>query len=53
MMKSEVLKMMERGRSDYSWFMIHVLDVKPEHLWFKMREVNDSVRDYELILQAG
>jgi len=47
MMKSEVLKMMERGRSDYSWFMIHVLDVKPEHLWFKMREVNDSVRDYE------
>lgn len=39
--------MSERGRRDYGWFMTHALDVKPEHLWPKMIEVNDSVRDNE------
>jgi len=27
--------------------MTHALDVKPEHLWSKMRQVNNSVRDNE------
>lgn len=44
---SEILDFIKRGRADYSWFMTHALDVKPEHLWHKMREVNDSVRDNE------
>lgn len=44
---NEILRFIERGRKDYSWFMTHALDVKPEHLWYKMREVNDSVRDNE------
>ncbi|MBA7641202.1 hypothetical protein ES703_48878 [subsurface metagenome] len=44
---SEILRFIKRGRKDYSWFMTHALDVKPEHLWYKMREVNDSVRDNE------
>lgn len=43
----EVLDFIKRGRADYSWFMTHALDVKPEHLWSKMREINDSVRDNE------
>lgn len=43
--KRLALELTERGRADYSWYMTHVLDVKPEHLWSKMREVNDSVRD--------
>lgn len=46
-MSNEILQFINRGREDYSWFMTHALDVKPEHLWFKMREVNDSVRDNE------
>jgi len=43
--KRLALELAARGRADYSWYMTHVLDVKPEHLWSKMREVNDSVRD--------
>lgn len=46
-MKSEILQFIEHGREDYGWFMTHALDVKPEHLWPKMIEVNDSVRDEE------
>ena len=46
-MKSEIIELVKRGRKDYSWFMTHALDVKEEHLWPKMREVNDSVRDNE------
>lgn len=47
LLKNEVVELMERGRKDYSWFMTHALDVKPEHLWPKMRQVNNSVRDNE------
>lgn len=43
--KRLALELAERGRADYSWYMTHALDVKEEHLWSKMREVNDSVRD--------
>lgn len=43
----EILNFIERGRADYSWFMTHALDVQEAHLWSKMREVNDSVRDNE------
>jgi len=43
--KRLALELTERGRADYSWYMTHVLDVKPEHCWSKMREINDSVRD--------
>jgi len=43
----EVLDFCKRGQRDYSWFMTHALDVEPKHLWYKMREVNDSVRDNE------
>lgn len=43
----EVLDFCEHGRRDYSWFMTHALDVKPKHLWYKMKEVNNSVRDNE------
>lgn len=28
-------------------FQIDCLDVKPEHVWFKMREIADSVRDHQ------
>ncbi len=44
---AEILDFVKRGREDYSWFMTHALDVDPKHLWSKMREVNDSVRDNE------
>lgn len=44
---NQILDFIEHGRKDYSWFMTHALDVKLEHLWSKMREVNDSVRDNE------
>ena len=44
---NEILNFIKRGRADYNWFMTHALDVKPEHLWHKMKEVNDSVRDNE------
>jgi len=44
---NEILDFIKRGRADYSWFMTHALDVQPEHLWHKMVEVNDSVRDNE------
>jgi hypothetical protein len=46
-MENEVLQCAAHGRKDYSWFMTHALDVNPDHLWSKMREVNDSVRDNE------
>jgi len=41
------LRMAERGRADYGWYMTHALDVDPAHLWHKMIEVNNSVRDNE------
>lgn len=44
---NQYLELIEHGRKDYGWFMTHALDVKPEHLWSKMIEVNDSVRDNE------
>lgn len=48
------LELAEHGRADYSWYMTHALDVKPRHLWSKMREVNDSVRDNErTVVGAG
>jgi len=43
--KNNVAQIAKRGRADYSWFMTHALDVKEQHLWSKMREINDSVRD--------
>ena len=43
----EVLDFLVHGQQDYSWFMANALDVNPRHLWSKMREVNDSVRDNE------
>jgi len=43
--KQAALELAKRGREDYSWYMTHCLDVNPEHLWSKMREINDSVRD--------
>lgn len=43
----EVLDFCEHGQRDYSWFMTHALDVDPKHLWYKMKEVNNSVRDNE------
>ena len=45
--KSDILDLMARGRKDYSWYMTHVLDVNPDYLWSGMRNVNDSVRDFE------
>jgi len=45
--RRELLSFIDKGRRDHNWFMTHALDVKPEHLWSKMREVNDSVRDNE------
>jgi hypothetical protein len=45
--KNEVLELMKRGRADYGWYMTHVLDVKERHLWDKMVEICDSVRDNE------
>lgn len=52
--KKLALELAERGRADYSWYMTHVLDVKPEHCWLKMREINDSVRDNEkTVVGAG
>jgi len=47
-------ELVTRGQQDYNWFMTHALDVQPEHLWSKMCEVNDSVRDNErTAVQAG
>ena len=34
-------------REDPMLFMVEALDVKPEHVWDKMREVGESVRDNE------
>lgn len=46
--------LMARGREDYSWFMTHCLDVNPKHLWCKMREINDSIRDNKkTVIGAG
>lgn len=47
MPKSEIIELIEHGRKDYGWFMTHALDVHPDHLWPKMIEVNNSVRDNE------
>lgn len=44
---SEYLELIKKGQADYGWFMTHALDVDPRHLWSKMVEVNDSVRDNE------
>jgi len=44
---SDIKELVDHGRKDYSWFMTHVLDVNPDHLWSKMIEVNNSVRDNE------
>ncbi len=44
---SDILDLTEHGREDYAWFMTHALDVKQEYLWYKMREVADSMRDHE------
>lgn len=43
--KKLALELAQHGRQDYSWYMTHCLDVKSQHLWSKMREINDSVRD--------
>ena len=45
--KRNVLEVCKRGRRDFNWFFTHALDVEPDNLWCKMREVNDSVRDNE------
>jgi len=42
---SEYLELIRRGRADYGFFMTHALDVQEPHLWSKMIEVNNSVRD--------
>ncbi len=39
------IELSEHGRKDYSWYMTHALDVNPDHLWSKMREINNSIRD--------
>jgi len=46
-MNNDVLKLMEKGRQDYGWFMTHVLDVKSKNYWAGMDRVNRSVRDNE------
>ncbi len=43
----EILELVKKGRANYSWFMTHALDVNPKHLWDKMVEVSNSVRDNE------
>jgi len=42
-----VLDMCKRGRDDYVWFTTDALDVKKEYVWFKMREIGESLRDYK------
>ncbi len=39
-------KQLEIWRKDPIAFMVEALDVEPEHVWPKMREVAESVRDY-------
>lgn len=52
--KKAALDLAKRGRNDYSWYMTRALDVKPQHLWMKMSEVNDSIRDNEkTVVGAG
>jgi len=46
---NEVLEIMERGRKDPAWFLTHILDVKEEYLWWKMKEMCNSVRDHERV----
>lgn len=45
--EKSVLNLAEIGRNDPAEFMVRALDVKRRHLWYKMREVADSVRDNE------
>lgn len=43
--EKQVLDLAKLGREDPSEFMIKALDVKRRHMWPKMIEVNNSVRD--------
>ena len=43
----QVVELARLGRDDPAEFMVRVLDVKRNHLWFKMREMADSMRDNE------
>ena len=43
----QVLDLAKLGREDPAEFMVKALDVKRRHLWFKMREIADSMRDNE------
>ena len=43
--RAKGLAAIERYQNDPVAFMTQVLDVKPEHIWSKMRQVAESVRD--------
>lgn len=45
--KKQVLELAKLGRDDPAEFQIRALDVKRKHMWPKMREVAESVRDHE------
>lgn len=47
-------KIIERYKNDPIGFMVEVLDVEEEHLWSKMVEVAEAVRDHDYVaVKAG
>ncbi len=52
--KAEAYDVMKRYQGDPIRFMVDCLDVKPEHVWPKMLEVCESVRDHQMTaVKAG
>jgi hypothetical protein len=43
----DIIQFVKRGRREPDWYMTHALDVKPEHVWDKMSEMGNAVRDHE------
>lgn len=45
--QKQVLDLAKLGRENPAEFMVRALDVKRRHLWYKMREIANSMRDNE------
>lgn len=43
--KPEAVQIVKKYQADPCSFLTEVLDVKPEHLWYKMRLILESIRD--------
>jgi hypothetical protein len=52
--KKDLANLYAKGKQEPDWFWSKVLDVDPDHIWDKMRDIGYSVRDNEkTVVPAG